>query len=68
MHYVFILASSITSKNSVINKPFHYSHHQAVAGLIFDFAVILALVSWGAWIAYRNFGPPAKRRAADAAR
>ena len=66
MAHLFTLATSITGKGSVINKPYHYAHHQVVTGLIFDGLIILALVTWGALVAYRNFGPPAKRRAAAA--
>ena len=61
---VFILASGITGKNSVIDKPFSYSHHQRVTGLVFDALILLLCISWAAVIAYRNFGPPARRHAA----
>ena len=67
MFHLLIIATSITGKGSVIDKPsFHYSHHQAVAGLIFDVLIILCFLGWGAYVAYTNFGPPAKRRAAAA--
>ena len=62
MTHLFILLTSITGKNSVIDKPFSYSHHQRVWGLVFDALVILALLTWGAVVWYRNFGPGAKRR------
>lgn len=64
MVHLYILAASITGKKSVIDAPFRYSHHQAVTGLVFDALVILALITWGLIVAYRNFGTAAKRRAA----
>jgi hypothetical protein len=63
MLHLFVLAASITGNKSVIDKPFSYTHHQRVTGLIFDALVLLALVTWGAVVAYRNFGPPARRGA-----
>jgi len=65
--HLFILAAGITSKTSVIDKPFSYSHHQRVTGLIFDALIILSFVTWGAVVWYRNFGPAAKRRPDDTA-
>jgi hypothetical protein len=62
--HVFVLAASIVGKKSVIDKPFSYSHHQAVTGLVFDALIILAFVTWGAVVAYRSFGPSARSRAA----
>jgi hypothetical protein len=64
MTQLLVLMSSITSKTSVIDKPFHYSHHQRITGLVFDLLVIVALLTWALAVAYYNFGPPAKRRAA----
>ncbi|HEY3543137.1 MAG TPA: hypothetical protein VGK79_11415 [Gaiellaceae bacterium] len=66
MLHIFILFGSITGKSSVIDKPFSYSHHQRVTGLIFDGLIILALVTWALVVWYRNFGPGARRRAAAA--
>jgi hypothetical protein len=63
---VLIAASSITSKDSVIDGPYRYSHHQTVLGLVFDAVVILSFLVWGALVAYYNFGPPARRRAGTA--
>jgi uncharacterized BrkB/YihY/UPF0761 family membrane protein len=64
MTHLLVLMSSITSKTSVIDKPFRYSHHQRVVGLIFDAVIIIGFITWGALVAYYNFGPPSKRRAA----
>jgi hypothetical protein len=67
MTYLFTLATSITGKSSVIDGPFHYSQHQRVTGLIFDALVLWGCIVWAIVIAYRNFGPPARRRAEAAA-
>jgi hypothetical protein len=64
MTHMFILLTSITGKKSVIDHPFNYSNHQRVTGLVFDGLVMLALLTWGAIVWYRNYGPPAKRRMA----
>jgi hypothetical protein len=61
---LFVLATSITGDKSVIDAPFTYSHHQRVTGLIFDAVIVLALITWGAIVAYRNFGPPRKGQSA----
>jgi hypothetical protein len=63
---LLIAANSITSKDSVIDGPYRYSHHQTVLGLTFDAIVVLSFLVWGALVAYYNFGPPARKRAAAA--
>jgi hypothetical protein len=63
---MLIAVDSLTDKASVINKPFTYTDTQKVGGLIFDIAVTLILVGLALLIAYRNFGPPARRATSEA--
>jgi hypothetical protein len=62
-----VAGGSITDKNSALFHPaFRYTHHQKVAGMIFDVTVtVLLMIGW-AVISYRNWGPPAKRKLAAA--
>src|SRR5919204_3186067 len=64
----FILAvngGSIVSKHSALFNPdFKYSHHQIVAGAIFDAIVCTLLMAGMFAAAWRFWGPPAKRKLA----
>jgi hypothetical protein len=62
--HLYVIAGSIVGKKSVIDKPFSYSHHQRVTGLIFDALIILGFITWGTIVWYRNYGPGAKSRPA----
>jgi hypothetical protein len=62
---LIVAGGSITDKGSALFHPaFRYSHHQKVSGVIFDAIVTVSLISGSAIIAYRNWGPPAKRKLA----
>src|SRR5262249_13125264 len=62
---LIVAGGSITSKNSALFHPaFRYSHHQIVAGVIFDAIVTTLLLGAMFYIAYLNWGPPAKRKLA----
>jgi hypothetical protein len=62
---LIVAGGSITSKNSVLtDAKFRYSHHQIVAGSIFNAVVTVLLIGTLAWLAYINYGPPAKRKLA----
>src|SRR5215471_12085504 len=64
---LIVAGGSITSGNSVLTKPsFRYTHHQIVAGSIFNAVVTVLLTGTLFWLAYINYGPPAKRKLAAA--
>jgi high-affinity nickel permease len=60
---MILAADSLTDKGSIINQPYTYTHTQKVGGLIYTITVTVILVSIALLIAYRNFGPPARRAA-----
>ena len=62
---LIVAGGSITDKGSALFHPaFRYSHHQKVSGAIFDIVVTVTLITLSGVIAYRNYGPPAKRKLA----
>lgn len=67
MLYEMLLAvDSLTDEDSVINKPFTYTDTQKVGGLIATITITVILVGLALLIAYRNFGPPARRASSEA--
>jgi len=61
-----VAGGSITDSNSALYNPdFKYTHHQIVAGGIFDVVVCALLLGGMAFVAYSYWGPPAKRRLAE---
>ena len=66
LYEMLIAVDSLTDETSVIAKPFTYTDTQRVWGLVFDFAVTAILVGLALLIAYRNFGPPARRASSEA--
>jgi hypothetical protein len=64
---LIVAGGSITSGNSVLTSPdFRYNHHEIVSGSIFNAVVTVLVIAVSAWIAYVNWGPPAKRKLAAA--
>lgn len=60
---LYVAGGSILSPNSALFHPnFKYSHHQLVGGVIFDAIVTTLLLAGMFYCAYRNWGPPAKRK------
>ena len=55
-----IAGGSLTDKNSALFKPHppKYTHTQIVWGLVFDIVVVLTLLSWLFYVAYRTYGGP----------
>jgi hypothetical protein len=66
LYAIFLAVDKLTDTDSVINKPYTYTDTQKVGGLIFDIGITLILVSILLLIAYRNFGPPARRATSEA--
>src|SRR5919109_5508679 len=59
----FVVAGgSITDSNSALYNPnFKYFHHQIVSGAVFSAIVCGLLIAGMVAVAYRYWGPPAKR-------
>ena len=66
LYAIFLAVDKLTDTDSVINKPYSYTDTQRIGGLIFDIGITLILVSLLVLIAYRNFGPPARRASSEA--
>jgi hypothetical protein len=66
LYEMLLAADKLTDKDSVINKPFTYTDTQKVGGLIATITITVILVSILLLIAYRNFGPPARRASSEA--
>lgn len=66
LYAIFLAVDKLTDTDSVINKPYVYTDTQKVGGLIYTIAVTVILVSILLLIAYRNFGPPARRATSEA--